>query len=160
MTLDDLLGRLDDVEHTADGFLVHCPAHNDSHQSLRIAVSDAGKILLRCRAGCETSKVVEALGLTMRDLATMTPGDVQIARATSQDVPASTEDVARLAVLLDRYAENLFADGRAAVLYARDRFGLSPEDAERLGLGYADDLGGGPRLVVPFRDRQGIARGY
>ncbi|WNN93994.1 DNA primase/helicase [Arthrobacter phage Nitro] len=165
MTLADLIARLDDVETTADGYLVHCPAHADSKQSLRLTVSDAGKVLLRCRAGCETKDVVAALGLTMRDLATMTAGDVDFtARATSQDVPASPADVAALAVKLDAYAgalaRNEYAEADAALAYAALRFGVDAEDAARLGLGFADDLGGGPRLVVPFRDRDGVPRGF
>ncbi|WAB10815.1 DNA primase/helicase [Arthrobacter phage Tuck] len=164
MTLADLIAKLDDVETTADGYLVHCPAHNDSKQSLRLTVSDAGKVLLRCRAGCKTEDVVKALGLTMRDLATMTAGDVDFtARATSQDVPASAADVAALAVKLDRYAEALremAPEAEEAFDYAAARFGVSLDDAQRLGLGYADDLGGGPRLVVPFRDRDGVPRGF
>jgi putative DNA primase/helicase len=60
-TLSDLLDRLPDVQESADGWLAHCPAHADSQQSLRLTVSDAGKVLLRCRAGCPTPKVVEAL---------------------------------------------------------------------------------------------------
>ncbi|QNJ56537.1 DNA primase/helicase [Arthrobacter phage Elezi] len=165
MTLSDLIGRLDDVETTADGYLVHCPAHNDSKQSLRLTVSDKGKVLLRCRAGCETKDVVAALGLTMKDLATMTAGDVDFtARATSQDVPASPADVAALAVKLDRYAAAMLdenhLDAPGAAIYAADRFGVDVEDIKRLGLGYADDLGGGPRLVVPFRDRDGVPRGF
>ncbi|UJQ86827.1 DNA primase/helicase [Arthrobacter phage Reedo] len=164
MTLAELIATLDDVETTSDGYLVHCPAHNDSKQSLRLTVSDQGKVLMRCRAGCETKDVVKALGLTMRDLATMTAGDVDLSKlATSQDVPASPADVAALAVKLDRYAAHLLgsAEGRAdALAYAADRFGASEDDAERLGLGYAEDLGGGPRLVVPFRDRDGVPRGF
>ncbi|QIG58514.1 hypothetical protein PQE18_gp36 [Arthrobacter phage DrSierra] len=164
MTLADLIAKLDDVETTPDGYLVHCPAHNDSKQSLRLTVSDKGKVLLRCRAGCETKDVVKALGLTMRDLATMTAGDVDLSKvATSQDVPASPADVAALAVKLDRYAEALremAPEAEEAFDYAADRFGVSLDDAKRLGLGYADDLGGGPRLVVPFRDRDGVPRGF
>ncbi|QXO14572.1 DNA primase/helicase [Arthrobacter phage Kaylissa] len=165
MTLADLIARLDDVETTPDGYLVHCPAHNDSKQSLRLTVSDAGKVLLRCRAGCETKDVVAALGITMKDLATMTAGDVDFtARATSQDVPASPADVAALAVKLDGYAARLarneYAEADAALAYAATRFGVDADDVERLGLGYADDLGGGPRLVVPFRDRDGVPRGF
>lgn len=165
MTLADLIATLDDVETTADGYLVHCPAHSDSKQSLRLTVSEQGKVLLRCRAGCKTTDVVKALGITMKDLATMTAGEVDFSeRATSQDVPASPADVAALAVKLDRYAAALRdennLDSPAAAIYAADRFGVSEADAERLGLGYADDLGGGPRLVVPFRDRDGVPRGF
>ncbi|AYN57757.1 DNA primase/helicase [Arthrobacter phage DrManhattan] len=165
MTLADLIAKLDDVETTSDGYLVHCPAHADSKQSLRLTVSDQGKVLMRCRAGCDTKDVVAALGLTMRDLATMTAGDVDLSKlATSQDVPASPADVAALAVKLDRYAADLarkdYAEADAALTYAATRFGVDAEDVARLGLGYADDLGGGPRLVVPFRDRDGVPRGF
>lgn len=164
-TLADLIATLDDVETTADGYLVHCPAHNDSKQSLRLTVSDSGKVLLKCRAGCQNTDVVKALGLTMRDLASMTAGEVDFtSRATSQDVPASPADVAALAVRLDAYAKRLslneYGEADAAMAYAVDRFGVSAEDAARLGLGYADDLGGGPRLVVPFRDKDGVPRGF
>ena len=163
MTLAELLARLNDVEETPDGWLVHCPAHNDSKQSLRLAVSDRGKVVLKCRAGCETADVVKALGLTMRDLATMSAGDVQTdRRATSQDVPAGPAEVAALAVRLDGYFARYWDDesGTAAQEYAWARFGIDDAAAGRLGLGYADDLGGGPRLVVPFRDKDGVARGF
>ena len=165
MTLSDLLARLEDVEETPDGYLVHCPAHDDSKQSLRLAVSDKGKVVVKCRAGCATSDVMKAYGLTMRDLASMEAGEITVdRRATSQDVPASPEDVARLAVKLDAWAARLADEGDldspGAMVYARDRFGVDEEGARRLGLGYADDLGGGPRLVVPFRDRDGVPRGF
>jgi putative DNA primase/helicase len=171
--LSDLLARFDDVENTPDGYLVHCPAHDDAQQSLRLTVSDTGKVLARCRAGCATPKVMESLGLTMRDLATMTAGDVHLDKtATSQDVPADPGAVAALAVQLDRWYEAL-ESGSEAARYASDRFGVSRADSDRLGLGYAVDaiydregnitnggLPGGPRLVVPFRDKAGVARGF
>jgi len=165
-TLSELLARLNRVEDTPDGWLAACPAHDDQHSSLRLSVSDAGKVLIRDRAGCPTPKVMEALGLTMRDLATMTPGEAKpLHTATSADTPADPGAVAALAVRLDSYAEQLLTythqgDGRGPLDYARQRFGITPEDAVRLGLGYADDLAGGPRLVVPFRDRDGVARGF
>lgn len=160
MTLSELLAGLSDVVESADGYLVHCPAHDDSKQSLRLTVSDSGKVLMRCRAGCSTKDVVAAFGLTMRDLASMTPGDVELFRtATAQDVPASPADVAALAVRLDGYAANL-RNNTLGLSYAADRFGVTEDDAARLGLGYADGLGGGPRLVVPFRDRDGVPRGF
>jgi putative DNA primase/helicase len=169
LNLADLLARFDDVEEAPDGYLVHCPAHDDSQQSLRLTVSDRGKVLAKCRAGCETADVLAALGLSMRDLATMTAGDVDLGRlATSTDAPASPAEVAALAVKLDRYAKDLgkrTANAKAVLAYAAERFGVTADDARRLGLGLADDLGDprfGPqlRLVVPFRDRDGVARGF
>src|SRR5690606_35685082 len=105
--LADLIAAFGHGEDLPAGGLVHCPAHRDSRQSLRLTVSDKGKVLVRCRAGCDTADVVEALGLTMRDLATMKPGDVAFTPATSTDAPASVEDVARLAVALDAWAAAL-----------------------------------------------------
>ena len=166
MLLTDFLDRFDSVESDVDGFRLHCPAHNDSQASLRVAVSDKGKVLLKCRAGCETAKVVEAAGLTMRDLATMEPGDVTVARATSTDRPASVEDVAALAAQLDEWAfcfagaDAAYDEPGEAVEYANRRFGLELDDVRRLGLGLATDLPGGPRLVVPFRDKEGVPRGF
>lgn len=163
----DLTEKLGAVEHTPDGLLATCPAHNDSHASLRVTVSDKGKVLLKCRAGCETPKVVKALGFTMRDLASMTAEGFDFSPATSTDTPAPAAEVAKLAVRLDRYAKALAANddpiepsGMHALNYAARRFGLTYADATRLGLGVAHDLPGGPRLVVPFRDKDGVARGY
>lgn len=159
-TLSDLIAKHPDAEPTPDGVLIHCPAHSDSRQSLRLTVSDKGKVLVRCRAGCSTPDVVEALGLTMRDLATMKPGEVDFTPATSTDTPAGVEDTARLAVQLDEWAGNIMHDSPAGLDYATRRFGISEADAVRLGLGLATDLPGGPRLTVPFRDKDGVARGY
>jgi putative DNA primase/helicase len=164
VTLDDLIARFDDVEETHDGVLVHCPAHTDSQASLRITVSAADKVLLRCRAGCETAAVVSALGLSMRDLATMTPGAVTFERATSQDAPAGAADVARIAADLDRWAAALLdpegvVDAAEVLDYAERRFGIDRDDAARLGLGFWEDVDGS-RLVVPFRDRDGVPQGY
>ena len=107
MILSDFLARLGEAEETGDGVLVHCPSHKDSQASLRVTVSDKGKVLVRCRAGCDTPDVMKAAGLTMRDLSAMEPGDFAFQPATSTDAPASPADVARLAVELDRWAAAL-----------------------------------------------------
>lgn len=160
MNFRDFLSRFPgEPVQVDDGVLVHCPAHADSKESLRLTVSTQGKVLVRCRAGCATPKVIDALGLSMRDLATMTAEGADFTRASSTDTPAGAEDVARLAVHLDGWAEAL-TGYTSAVDYAENRFGLNIDDMLRLGLGYADDLGGGPRLVVPFRDPQGVPRGF
>lgn len=174
MTLSDLLARFSDVEEDTDGYLATCPAHDDTRASLRVTVSEAGKVLVRCRAMCETPAVMSAIGLTMRDLARMTPGDEvpRNVKATSA-IAASPAAIASLAVKLDGYASVLIdadaqadgydgelAEARNAIAYAADRFGISMDAVERLGLGFVDDIGGGPRLVVPFRTPDGVARGF
>nr|WP_238362230.1 phage/plasmid primase, P4 family [Actinopolymorpha pittospori] len=98
--------------------------------------------------------------MTFADLGNVEPGEVKV-RATSRDLPVSPALTAALAAKLDKYAtatKHPHAEG--AIHYAAERFGLSEDDFDRLGLGYADDLGGGPRLVVPFRDRDGVPRGF
>jgi hypothetical protein len=46
----------------------HCPAHDDNRESLSVTVGENGMVLLKCHAGCDTSKVVTAMGLKMADL--------------------------------------------------------------------------------------------
>ncbi|MFI7069527.1 phage/plasmid primase, P4 family [Micromonospora sediminicola] len=173
MTLTDLLARLK-AHDDADGWLAVCPSHEDSRPSLRIAVGESGALLLKCRAGCSTVEgepggrlrpgaVLLALGMSVAELRNVDTSNAPT-RATSTSKPANPAAVAALAAQLDGYAAALIGtdpltptDG---IRYAHDRFGVTLEDARRLGLGLATDLGGGPRLVVPFRDRDGVPRGY
>ena len=68
MTLDDILQRLSGVKGRGEKYMARCPCHDDSTQSLSVSVGQENKILLKCFAGCETSDIVAALGLTMSDL--------------------------------------------------------------------------------------------
>ena len=45
-----------------------CPAHEDRSPSLTVKAGGDGRALVHCFAGCEVVAVVEALGLSMRDL--------------------------------------------------------------------------------------------
>lgn len=161
MRLSEFMTRFAEVEITADGYLVHCPAHSDSQASLRITVGAKGgvqKVLVKCRANCDTRNVMEALGLTMGDLAGMEVDKVEFDKlATSQDKLASPGDRARLATELDGYAAALTLE---ALNYAERRFGVTEADAARLGLGFTTALDGHPRLVIPFRDRDEGTLGF
>lgn len=66
--LERVLSGLDRVCKTSGGFLARCPAHEDHHPSLSISEGDDGRVLLHCWAGCETSSVVTAMGLSFADL--------------------------------------------------------------------------------------------
>jgi DNA primase len=51
------------------GVMANCPAHEDDKISLSVAAAeDDGTVLIKCFAGCESSSIVEALGLRWSDL--------------------------------------------------------------------------------------------
>jgi 5S rRNA maturation endonuclease (ribonuclease M5) len=69
VTIEDFLERFSGPRRqNGNGVDVRCPAHEDKTPSLSVAEGDDGRILLNCKAGCETEAVVTALGLTMADL--------------------------------------------------------------------------------------------
>ena len=69
MTAREFLARLDHVRTVRGGWQARCPAHEDENPSLSISGRD-GRVLLNCFAGCQTSAILSALGLTMADLFT------------------------------------------------------------------------------------------
>lgn len=68
MNIDTFLTLLKNVRRSGTCWIAKCPAHSDKRNSLSIGEGEDGRVLLFCHAGCQTSDVVEALGLTMRDL--------------------------------------------------------------------------------------------
>jgi hypothetical protein len=66
--VEAILSRLKHVSRSGQQWSARCPAHNDTQNSLSVAEGDDGRALLYCHAGCAIDEVVEALGLSMRDL--------------------------------------------------------------------------------------------
>jgi putative DNA primase/helicase len=163
LSLQDFLAKLEVREEERDGWLCKCPAHDDDKASLRVTVSEeSGKVLLKCRAGCSNTKVMRALGLSIKDLAAMKadPESAEHTTASNDDLPEESA-IAELGDQLNTWALDLDSPlGADALAYAAQRFGIEPEDARRLGLGVTTSLGGGPRLVVPFRDLDGRPLGF
>lgn len=58
----DLAWRCDGVKKTAEGWMVKCPAHDDSTASLSITPG-SDKVLANCFARCEKKDILDALGL-------------------------------------------------------------------------------------------------
>jgi len=58
----------EDFQRNGDGWKARCPVHDDSTPSLSISEGQDGRILLHCHAGCETSHVLRAVGLSFADL--------------------------------------------------------------------------------------------
>ncbi|MEA3278575.1 MAG: DNA primase [Pseudomonadota bacterium] len=64
-----LLSGLEGVKPAGDRrWYARCPAHDDRSPSLSVRLTDEGKVLIYCFAGCESESVLDALGLTWRDL--------------------------------------------------------------------------------------------
>jgi Protein of unknown function (DUF3987) len=51
-----------------DGYQAQCPAHEDRNPSLSVRSATDATLLLKCRAGCSTERIVSALGLKLPDL--------------------------------------------------------------------------------------------
>ncbi len=66
--VDVLLGRLEGVRPAGpNSWVARCPAHDDRDPSLSVSVKD-GRVLIHCFAGCAPEAVLEAVGLTWKDL--------------------------------------------------------------------------------------------
>lgn len=63
-----MLARLPAARRVSGQYVTRCPVHEDKRPSLGIRELDDGKVLVRCYAGCRSDDVLDALGLTWRDL--------------------------------------------------------------------------------------------
>ncbi|TWT40489.1 hypothetical protein RAS1_42000 [Phycisphaerae bacterium RAS1] len=66
--LQNVLSRLTGVRRCGDSHEARCPAHDDQHASLSVALGDDGRVLLHCHAGCAPVAVCKAMGLRLGDL--------------------------------------------------------------------------------------------
>ncbi|MFD5198849.1 phage/plasmid primase, P4 family [Streptomyces sp. NPDC058375] len=169
MRLTEILGRLSGVEEDHDGYLALCPAHNDRrHPSLKLTLKADGMLLVVCRTGCEKTDVLKAMNLAAADLYNV---DGQGARTISAKVPETVGpgEIAGLRQFIDETSAALAASDEATS-YLADRFGLTVDQAEDLGVGYAAPgdrpqawLTRGftryPRITVPLYGADGVARG-
>ena len=64
LEIDIIIGKLDGVRKSGDGFVARCPAHDDQHQSLSVRRGEGDRVLLYCHAGCDFKNIIAALGIT------------------------------------------------------------------------------------------------
>jgi putative DNA primase/helicase len=169
LKLTDILGRLSGVKEDHDGYLALCPAHNDqNHPSLKLTLKSDGMLLMVCRTGCDRAEILRKLNLTGPDLYNV---DGQGARTISAKAPESIGpgEIAGLRMFVDETSAALAPDSEAA-FYIFDRFGVTPELAEDLNVGYCAPgarpqpwLSRGftryPRVTVPLAGFDGVIRG-
>jgi hypothetical protein len=81
-----VLDRLADsgLHETGSGWSARCPGHEDRKASLSVSEGEAGRVLLKCHAGCDHKKIVAALGLEESDLF---DGDEKRPAAATKAVP-------------------------------------------------------------------------
>lgn len=133
-----LLDRLEGVRRHDGFYRAFCPAHDDRRTpNLDVREGDDGRALVICRAGCETGEVVEALGLTMRDLFARNghPG-----RGGGEEDLSSRNGATARPCTLESYAE-----------------------VKKLPAGFLRRLGlsdftyaGSPAVRIPYRDPEGV----
>lgn len=81
-----LLLKLPGARKAGNGWSARCPAHEDRKASLSISAGNDGAALVKCHAGCDTSAIVEAVGLKLADLFAPTAG----ATPTNNGKPATS----------------------------------------------------------------------
>lgn len=171
MRLTDILERLSGVEEDHDGYLALCPAHADRvHPSLKLTLKAGGKLLVVCRAGCVTADILTKLRLSPSDLFDV---DGQGAKTVSATAPEAVgvAEIAGLRMFVDETSSALHADdAEAARVYLFDRFGLTPDLAADLNVGYSAtgprpqtwlsrSFTRYPRVTVPLTGFDGVVRG-
>lgn len=158
MRLSEVVQRFGSWHSEGGGLVATCPAHEDSHPSLRVDVSADGHVLLACRAGCSTAAVMEAAGLGWSDLFNVVQ-DMDVVEVAPADAAVSVADRAVMAAHVHEAQGRLKGSdplALAAFEYALHRFGVDSEQCVEWGLGVTADA----RLLVPFRDADGVVSGY
>lgn len=167
--LSTITDRLRQVTEDGDGLLALCPAHSDHEPSLRVAVTEEGKVLMVCRAGCSFQAVSDAIGVDPSAYYNVTADVEGIKPASSGHGDLPIQAQALLGAYMAKTSQALTPH---ALEYASKRFGVDDALAGDLGLGFDDGTfsrdfpwvgqayQGAPRLVVPFRDFEGVPRGF
>ena len=131
--LDRILDSLDRVTERGEHWDARCPAHDDRVASLSLSIGAEGRCLITCHAGCEKPAILEALGLTWKDLFVDT------------DEPASSNDYKRIVSTYD------YTDAAGELLYQVVRYtpkGFAQRRPDGAG-GWKWNLQGATR--VPYR---------
>lgn len=96
------------IEPRGEGTMAQCPAHDDRKPSLSVSCRDDDGVLLHCFAGCDASDVLEALGMSWRELfASGGPALNRTPRPRAQTSADSTRDLALYSEVYTRLLEVL-----------------------------------------------------
>lgn len=120
MKIETLLGLLDSVRRSGNGWLARCPGHADLRPSLSIHEGERG-ILLKCWAGCDLKNICSALGIQIGELFYESQGNTQ--RRFSHEGVVSAEsfrvDWKGYGHQIQWYADEFFLRGKKIFAMAR-----------------------------------------
>ena len=175
------------LEATGEGLRGACPVCGDAN-ALVLRKDDKGLVPLECSCWCSGSEIAEKLGLAVEDVMTTEqatakpPAATATATANGKQAAAivplkrdglNDEELAALQRYVEERAQALYEDtpsAKEAFEYAERRWGVTPELAKKIRLGF--DPGGAnierpaflnhfqfsARIIVPLLDREGTVR--
>ena len=126
--IDRFISQLAGVKRSGSNYQARCPAHEDRKASLSVKEGDDRRVLLLCRAGCETTDVLAAMGLSFSDLYVRDGASNGATNGHSNGVNPSARNGS------SRQARP--ADERSAWLSWERKTGLSREVWEQEGVTY------------------------
>lgn len=136
MQVEAFLSRLKGVKRNGrDGYMALCPGHADKNPSLHITVSQDGKILLKCFAGCETQTIVAAIGIEIQDL-------------FLRELPPQQHTPLRPVYVRPAMVRNPTLNDQARDLLRSRK--IDPDYAASLGVYAGLYVDGTPSLIFPF----------
>lgn len=157
MNLSALLARFTVERTQPGGWLGYCPAHDDTHTpSFSVRKMESGGLWLHCFAGCSYDSILSALEVSRDDLRGVVDDEPEVKPTASAASELEPGQIAGLQRTADVTTPALLEDADALAYVAR-RWGATPEDAQRLGLGLTDQDGG--RILAIIRNADGQAVG-
>jgi 5S rRNA maturation endonuclease (ribonuclease M5) len=138
LVLDALRAR-GPVTRSGEGWAARCPAHPDRDPSLSVGAGEDGRALLHCHAGCGLQEIVEALGLTVRELHPPRTAAPPAAPPRPWVRPPRRER--------DTDHDYPDADGRPSVRVTRWRL-TDPDSGQRVGKSFTQSHWDGGRWVA------------
>ena len=129
LKLSEIFARLGDTTPVfeGNGWVAICPAHPDHEPSLRVAMTEGDRLIIKCRAGCQWQDVLTAAGFS--SFAEMEPIEDDMDRSATHvndmGEPVTGADQATMANYLQATQGYDWTNRPEAPEYALRRFGIN-----------------------------------
>ena len=153
MRVEELVELLGGGKQSGDQYTVCCPVHDDRKPSLSVREEADGKVLVHCFNGCDTNKIMAAVGLTMSDLFNddNPPGRINNGEGRPFPSPPQEGRGHDLSPICPDVVERLHqALPERSRQFLKCKRMLSDEIIDRYKLGYEER-----RVTIPVADEQG-----